>query len=385
MILNKLIDKTVLWLLCLLICIISESYVSPVISLLAATGISSAVQYFSGKKLSIFLIILTSFICAFYPPLFCTVPLLLYDALWEKRWQLLLPVLIITKDTLQFNAIQLSLILIGIFLSILLYFRTSELENTQITLHEIRDSTIEKNIILKQKNIYLTEHQDNEIYLATLKERNRIAREIHDNIGHMLTRSLLQTAAMSVICNDEKQKESLNTLKETLDCAMTNVRKSVHNLHDESILNTLKETLDCAMTNVRKSVHNLHDESIDLKYAIEDCVNNISNKFTVQLNYDITGHVPKNIKLCLIGIVKESISNIIKHSKGNKIKILLIEHPAFYQLSITDNGSCSFINNNGIGLINMKDRAESVGGIISFTPSSDGFRVFISVPKNKNN
>lgn len=358
MILNKLIDKTVLWLLCLLICIISESYVSPVISLLAATGISSAVQYFSGKKLSIFLIILTSFICAFYPPLFCTVPLLLYDALWEKRWQLLLPVLIITKDILQFNAIQLSLILIGIFLSILLYFRTSELENTQRTLHEIRDSTIEKNIILKQKNIYLTENQDNEIYLATLKERNRIAREIHDNIGHMLTRSLLQTAAMSVICNDEKQKESLNTLK---------------------------ETLDCAMTNVRKSVHNLHDESIDLKYAIEDCVNNISNKFTVQLNYDITGHVPKNIKLCLIGIVKESISNIIKHSKGDKIKILLIEHPAFYQLSITDNGSCSFINNNGIGLINMKDRAESVGGIISFTPSSDGFRVFISVPKNKNN
>lgn len=358
MILNKLIDKTVLWLLCLLICIISESYVSPVISLLAATGISSAVQYFSGKKLSYFLIILTSLICAFYPPLFCTVPLLLYDALWEKRWQLLLPVLIITKDILQFNAIQLSLILIGIFLSILLYFRTSELENTQRTLHEIRDSTIEKNIILKQKNIYLTEHQDNEIYLATLKERNRIAREIHDNIGHMLTRSLLQTAAMSVICNDEKQKESLNTLK---------------------------ETLDCAMTNVRKSVHNLHDESIDLKYAIEDCVNNISNKFTVQFNYDITGHVPKNIKLCLIGIVKESISNIIKHSKGNKIKILLIEHPAFYQLSITDNGSCSFINNNGIGLINMKDRAESVGGIISFTPSSDGFRVFISVPKNKNN
>ena len=77
--------------------------------------------------------------------------------------------------------------------------------------------------------------------------------------------------------------------------------------------------------------------------------------------------------------------DIIKHSKGDKIKILLIEHPAFYQLSITDNGSCSFINNNGIGLINMKDRAESVGGIISFTPSSDGFRVFISVPKNKNN
>lgn len=46
-------------------------------------------------------------------------------------------------------------------------------------------------------------NQDYEIYLATLKERNRIAREIHDNVGHMLTRSILQLGALSVINKDE--------------------------------------------------------------------------------------------------------------------------------------------------------------------------------------
>ena len=48
-------------------------------------------------------------------------------------------------------------------------------------------------------------NQDYEIYLATLKERNRIAREIHDNVGHMLTRSILQLGALSVINKDETE------------------------------------------------------------------------------------------------------------------------------------------------------------------------------------
>ena len=39
---------------------------------------------------------------------------------------------------------------------------------------------------MREKNRKLLEEQDTEIYMATLKERNRIAREIHDNVGHML-------------------------------------------------------------------------------------------------------------------------------------------------------------------------------------------------------
>ena len=59
-------------------------------------------------------------------------------------------------------------------------------------------------------------NQDYEIYLATLKERNRIAREIHDNVGHMLTRSILQLGALSVINKDETVGEAINDLSGTL-------------------------------------------------------------------------------------------------------------------------------------------------------------------------
>ena len=50
------------------------------------------------------------------------------------------------------------------------------------------------------------EKQDTEIYLATLKERNRIAREIHDNVGHMLSRSILMVGALKTVNQAENLK-----------------------------------------------------------------------------------------------------------------------------------------------------------------------------------
>ena len=57
--------------------------------------------------------------------------------------------------------------------------------------------------MLQEKNKNLMEKQDYEIYLATLRERNRIAREIHDNVGHMPSRSILQMGALITIHKEE--------------------------------------------------------------------------------------------------------------------------------------------------------------------------------------
>ena len=89
--------------------------------------------------------------------------------------------------------------------------------------------TIQKELTtqLVEKNKAMQRNQDYEIYLATLKERNRIAREIHDNVGHMLTRSILQLGALSVINKDETVGEAINDLSGTLNTAMTSIRSSV--------------------------------------------------------------------------------------------------------------------------------------------------------------
>lgn len=74
-------------------------------------------------------------------------------------------------------------------MAVIIYMRVSKLEDTVGNLTALRDQITEKNMQLAEQNLRLAEAQDNEIHLATLRERNRIAREIHDNVGHMLTRS----------------------------------------------------------------------------------------------------------------------------------------------------------------------------------------------------
>lgn len=86
-------------------------------------------------------------------------------------------------------------------------------------MHKMRDESMEHNILMSRINKQLIETQNAKIYSATLRERNRIAREIHDNVGHMITRSILQVGAIGVINKDENLKLPISELKGTLDSA----------------------------------------------------------------------------------------------------------------------------------------------------------------------
>ena len=76
-----------------------------------------------------------------------------------------------------------------------------------------RDDSTEINLLLKEKNKNLLINQNYEINNATLTERNRIAREIHDNVGHMLSRAIMITGAIKVVNKNENLTTQLITLK----------------------------------------------------------------------------------------------------------------------------------------------------------------------------
>lgn len=334
--------------------VMSDNFFSPVMTALVTIIISASSQLLTGTKAAAVIIALSSLACGFFPLMFCSIPLLLYDALWEKKWWLTLPAAAVLIRLDKLKGGQLILIAAAIAVTIIIYIRVSHLEETVKTLTMLRDEVAGKNLQLSDQNYKLAQAQDNEIHLATLKERNRIAREIHDNVGHMLTRSLLQSGALIVINKDEQLREPLESLR---------------------------STLDSAMTSIRESVHDLHDDSIDLEKVLNDSISTVDSRFTVDLDCDIGANVPGNIKLCIIGVVKEGLSNAVKHSAGDRISIVIREHPAFYQLMLNDNGCCSEIKESGIGLKNMRDRAEALKGVITFTPSKEGFRIFMSIPK----
>ena len=266
------------------------------------------------------------------------------------------------------------LCLAGIFGFILAFFLWSHTRQYEIltrNFRQSRDDSEEHALLLSEKNKALLEKQDYEIYAATLRERNRIAREIHDNVGHVLSRSILMTAA----CKTINKNEALDPL-----------------------LGNLEESLNGAMNSIRSSVHDLHDDAVNL----EDAIKGLVKDFTfcpVTLTYDMSRQVPREVKYSLISITKEGLSNVMRHSNADSVNILLREHPALYQLCIEDNGTLGSkipdiqtdadsnkmeTVSGGMGLSNIRDRVKALGGTVQITQEK-GFRIFVTIPKSGSN
>lgn len=136
-------------------------------------------------------------------------------------------------------------------IALILCYKTKRLLQLEQDFRLLRDTSTEYHLLLQQKNKDLIERQDYEIHAAALRERNRIAREIHDNVGHMLSRSILQAGALLAINQQENLKEPLYALKDTLSHAMDDIRNSVHDLHNDSI--DLRQTVSDMLSGFRVS------------------------------------------------------------------------------------------------------------------------------------
>ena len=350
---QRLTDKLLMLGLCLLI-ILSFAQIRPVliIALLSAVAVSSLSEYFD-NFLPPLLCVSYIVLCLFQPWFAAFLPLIVYDCAGFRRWYFrflwvaALPAGFFITDVRSLVAVAL---LSGA--SFLLYVRTAGQLRTREEFYALTDSAGERSLNLERRNAELMEKQDYEVHLATLKERNRIAREIHDNVGHMLTRSILQLSALLLTraSGSEEQNE----------------------------LRSIKDTLAEAMDSVRDSVHDLHDESVDLKVQLQAMIGSFVF-CAVKLRYD-AGELPGPVKYCFIAVTREALSNVAKHSDASDVTVTVTEHPAFCRLSIEDNGtSGSAGSRGGIGLNGMADRVEALGGVFR-AEYRNGFRIFISVP-----
>lgn len=357
--LNRLIDKLALALLGFLVAVILETdMVVMIVSLLTAIIVSSVSQYSSNKIILYILHGIYALLSIFINGFFFLFALSVYEVIYSENKYAKLIFSLLPLTAFINNSVTAGIaVTIMCITAILLAIRTCENEKLSEKIITLRDNSEENQQLLLERNKYLAMGRDNEINLAIMSERNRIAREIHDNVGHMLSRTLLQMGALKVINKDENLTP-----------------------HLEEINNSL----NTAMTSMRESVHNLHDDSVSLAKTIRELAEPLEENFEVRLDMDISEKTPKEIKLTIIGIVKEAVSNIIRHSNGNRVIIIIREHPAFYQLSVEDNGkNSSIINQDGIGLENMKSRTDNLGGIFKYYTEQDKFKIFVSVPKER--
>lgn len=318
--------------------------------------------YFNEKRMVIGFLLLYGILCLFLPALLFFLPLICYDGFWHRFPWCLVCALPVTLYWERFPAWVWLIVLCALPASALLSCGARENDLLSAELIRLRDTATERDLLQQSRNRQLLEKQDYEVYLATLQERNRIAREIHDNVGHMLTRSILQIGALRTVHRENPLHEHL--------CS-------------------INETLNEAMTSIRQSVHNLHEDAVDLEQAVRDSIRDIENTYRVTFEYDMSRDVPREIKYCLIAIVKEALSNIVKHSGADAVVLRLREHPAFYQMLIEDNGrgfgkagpDSALLNSEGIGLYNMRERVQSLGGTLHIR-GENGFHIFVTLQKS---
>ncbi len=182
----------------------------------------------------------------FVPPFVPFAPLALYDIARrvhrERAWIALSIGSVFTfalVADLRADELTARTLLLTAILSVaatLLSLRTAQLEREQRRMHRTRDELQERALALEARNRDLADRQDYEVELATLAERARIAREIHDNVGHQLTRASLQAEALRVVHADEPGVAAdFADVKRTVDEALQLVRASVHALNDNAV------------------------------------------------------------------------------------------------------------------------------------------------------
>jgi len=350
---SRLIDKVIVFTLCVVPYFQDNCEIYSIVPVICMLTVGGLMSYLENDIFNLAVFIVYCVISAIYPNFLFFLPLICYDFFTSKwKYALFLAVIPLGQGFTGLSVFERGFIIPSVALSYLLHLRTGSLERIKSEYIALRDTTKEFSLQLESKNKELMEKQDYEIKLATLNERNRIARDIHDSIGHILTNCILQTGALMATCQDSS-------------------------LYDR--LNTLKNMLLVGMDNVRESIHDLYDESVDLYVEAKALVDNFQFCET-SFDYEMESNPDKKIKYAFLAVLKEALSNIIKHTDATDVKITMREHPALYQLIIKDNGSKKAIGSDGIGLKNIEQRVNSLRGFLNIS-RENGFTVFISIPK----
>jgi signal transduction histidine kinase len=200
---------------------------------------------------------------------------------------------------------------------------------------------------------------------ATLEERNRIAREIHDSLGHSLTALNLQleTGLKLWQSNPIKAQAFLAKAKELGSKALQDVRESVSTMRS----------------------HPLQEQS--LEQAIASLAENVQRSTGVAPICHIhLSHVPVEISTAIYRIVQESFTNICKYAQATEIKLEITRTKNSLQVTISDNGMGFDLTQNttGFGLQSMRDRTLALGGYfnINSAPGS-GCQITATIPLSR--
>ncbi|WP_055426937.1 sensor histidine kinase [Bifidobacterium aesculapii] len=243
-------------------------------------------------------------------------------------------------------------------------FESRDAATTHDEVLRLRDGLREHARVTRMRMADVAEERARSVRMATLGERTRIAREIHDNVGHLLTRAIMQSQASRTVAEATGDTVAAQGF------------------------GAIASTLDGAMTMVRRSVHDLEDDGTDFAAQIEDAARSfdgISRDFHVSVTNDIAD-APAPVARCFATAIREALANVVHHSEAREATVTLRDMPALWQLVVQDPGPAAAGAGGagrGMGVADIESRARALGGTALCGPYAAGWRVFVSLPKSR--
>ncbi len=213
---------------------------------------------------------------------------------------------------------------------------------------------------LQRANVRLEEYARESVKMTETRERNRLAREIHDTLGHALTGIITGIEACTALMDvaPEATKIQLSAIAEVARQGVTDVRRSVKALRPDAL------------------------EKFDLENAISRTINEICTATSAEIEYICEARLDcftEDEEDVIYRIVQESITNAIRHGKADYIRISIRREQEMLKIGIKDNGiGCADIK-KGFGLHHMEERLSMLNGSLSYD-GRDGFEVKAAIP-----
>lgn len=253
--------------------------------------------------------------------------------------------LIIIKRLLEgFNII---LFIIFMIIYILKQIQENEYINKKLSMVAMINKKMQKYVIVTEK-------------FGEKNERKRLARELHDTIGHALTGMAVGVDACITMIDKNPQlaKAQLKIISKAIRKGMKDVRNSLNKMRPDFLQQyRLKEAIE----KMKEEISDVTDLKINLNYQIDE-----------------TGFDTK-IEDILFRVIQESITNSIRHGLATVVDIDIYKENNLLCLKIKDNGKGCKAINYGFGLKQMVERVSQIRGDINFY-SENGFTTEIKIP-----
>ena len=200
---------------------------------------------------------------------------------------------------------------------------------------------------------------------AQEEERRRIARELHDEAGQLLTALLVGLRTLEDVRKLADVKVQGQRLRQITAQAIDEVGRLARGLHP-TVLDD--HGLGVALRRYAAEYSKTHNIAVDLA-----------------LNELDSSNLTSSVQIALYRILQEALTNVAKHSGAKSVSIRFLRLATAVEITITDDG-CGFdakivaVSSRRLGIQSMRERAAMLGGTVNFISQSKGTKILVEVP-----